>query len=196
MAASDAQDAKEWNKNAEIYAPFEAFTGQFTRAAAGILIEILKKEAEAGKEPLRIMDAAAGTGASTFALAKCLAEYCQATGKTAEVMATDFSEAMIKQLTTKLGTPSSEAGDVQATQVAIKQNVLKVSASIADAQDLNAFADSSLNAMTMSFGIMFPPSPGKVVKEIRRVLAPGGVAVICTWHYNAVALDLVPELAH
>mmetsp|Transcript_66592 Transcript_66592/g.124270 ORF Transcript_66592/g.124270 Transcript_66592/m.124270 type:complete len:307 (-) Transcript_66592:186-1106(-) len=196
MAASDAQDAKEWNKSAEIYAPFEAFTAQFTRAAAGILMEHLKSNVSAGKNSIRIMDAAAGTGASTFALAKCLAEYCQSTGQTAEVLATDFSEAMIKQLTAKLETPTSEPGDVQATQAAVKQNLLKVSASIADAQDLSAFADESLGAMTMSFGIMFPPSPTKVVKEIRRVLAPGGVAVICTWHYNALAIDLVPELAH
>lgn len=182
--------ASGWNKSAEAYRPFEVYTAQFTVAAAEGLPDFL-----GSKDGISVMDVAAGTGASTFALCQRLAKHCRANKTTAQVVATDFSEAMLKSLMEKLNASDPEE-EVKSTQVAIKEGLLSVSAKVADAQDLSAFADESLDAITCTFGIMFPPSPSKVVREFWRLLKPGGVVITTTWHYNNMVSDTLSDLAH
>ena len=172
-----------WNKSAEAYRPFEAFTKQFSTAAVDELREA----------PERLMDVAAGTGASTFAVCEKLATLCE--GKCTEVVATDFSEDMLQALKKKL-TAEGESEDSKITRKAIEEGLLKVSAELADAQDLSKYEAESFDAVTCTFGIMFPPSPEKVVKEFWRLLKPGGVAITTTWHYNNSVAEILPDLAH
>eukprot|EP00439_Symbiodinium_sp_Y106_P036242 s3001_g4.t1 len=186
-----SESSESWNKASESYAPFEAYTGQFTRAAAGALPGLLPDTSGT----LQIMDVAAGTGASTFALCKTLSDHCKQKGSTAEVLATDFSDAMLKQLAEKLRTSSADP-EVKAPQAAEEAGLLKVTSQVADAQDLSAFAEGAFDAITCSFGIMFPPSPDKVVREFWRLLKPGGVAIVTTWHYNNIPESILSDLAH
>ena len=83
-----------------------------------------------------------------------------------------------------------------ATQAAVKEGLLQVSSQVADAQDLSAYEDGSFDVIVCTFGIMFPPSPEKVVREFWRLLKPGGVAVTTTWHYNNAVSDMLTDLAH
>lgn len=144
--------------------------------------------------PQRLMDVAAGTGASTFAVCEKLAKLCREGKRTAKVVATDFSEAMLQTLSQKLS--SEESSDSFATVKAIQEGLLQVSAELADAQDLSKYDAGSFDAVTCTFGIMFPPSPEKVVREFWRLLKPGGVAITTTWHYNNSVADILPDLAH
>ena len=178
-----------WDAASEAYAPFEAFTSQFTRAAATELPSFLP-----GGSGQRIMDVAAGTGASTFAMCKALAEHCRQEHSKVTVVATDLSEAMLKNLMGKFSAPSEDE-EVTATQAAAKEGILELSSQVADAQDLSAFADGSFSALTCAFGIMFPPSPEKAVREFWRLLKPGGAAIVTTWHYNNGPAEIMSDLA-
>ena len=186
---ADSKDS--WNSASEGYAPFEAFTGQFTRAACVELPDLLPETSDT----VRIMDVAAGTGASTFALGKQMSDHCRQARRTAAIVATDFSDVMLKTLMEKFNATAADS-EVAATQAAAKEGVLELTSQVADAQDLSAFADGTFSAITCTFGIMFPPSPEKVVREFWRLLMPGGVAVVTTWHYNNIPYDILPDIAH
>ncbi len=50
-----------------------------------------------------------------------------------------------------------------------------------DVHDLGIFTDGSFDAGTCSFALMFSPEPVRVLREVKRVLAPGGRAALCVW---------------
>jgi ubiquinone/menaquinone biosynthesis C-methylase UbiE len=47
------------------------------------------------------------------------------------------------------------------------------------------FADNSFDAVVSRFGVMFFPSPLAAVREILRVLKPGGKLAFAVWHFAA-----------
>ena len=47
------------------------------------------------------------------------------------------------------------------------------------------FPDNSFDAVVSRFGVMFFPSPLEAVREILRVLKPGGRLVFAVWHFAA-----------
>jgi ubiquinone/menaquinone biosynthesis C-methylase UbiE len=47
------------------------------------------------------------------------------------------------------------------------------------------FPENSFDAVVSRFGVMFFPSPLEAVREILRVLRPGGRLVFAVWHYAA-----------
>jgi demethylmenaquinone methyltransferase/2-methoxy-6-polyprenyl-1,4-benzoquinol methylase len=98
----------------------------------------------------RILDLAAGTGASSVALAR----------SGAEVVAADFSPGMIAE---------------GARRYAQLPNLTFVEA---DATDL-PFADGEFDTVTMSFGLRNVNEPKKALRELRRVTKPGGRIVVC-----------------
>ncbi len=72
----------------------------------------------------------------------------------------------------------------------------------ADAQAL-PFPDASFDAVACAFGLMFPPDKHAVIREMRRVVRPGGKVVLSVWDsletnpaskllYD-MAMALVPE---
>ena len=57
----------------------------------------------------------------------------------------------------------------------------KVRAEVRDASDLSAYTDSSFDAAFCIFGLMMLPDKEKAVRELHRVVKPGGRVVVATW---------------
>ncbi|WP_447590733.1 class I SAM-dependent methyltransferase [Microbacterium lacticum] len=102
----------------------------------------------------RILDLAAGTGASSVALAR----------SGAEVVAGDFSPGMIAEGRRRHG------------------HVPNVTFVEADAMAL-PFGDGEFDAVTISFGLRNVNDPKKALAEMLRVTAPGGRIVICEFSH-------------
>ncbi|QEW04103.1 demethylmenaquinone methyltransferase [Microbacterium lushaniae] len=102
----------------------------------------------------RILDLAAGTGASSVSLAR----------SGAEVIAADFSPGMIAEGRRRHG------------------DIPNLSFVQADATDL-PFDDAEFDAVTMSFGLRNVNDPRAALRELRRVTKPGGRIVICEFSH-------------
>ena len=61
------------------------------------------------------------------------------------------------------------------------QGVTNLTAQVADAQNLQDFADATFSVVTCSYGLFFMPEATKAVKEAHRVLQPGGLFVATVW---------------
>lgn len=103
----------------------------------------------------RVIDVAAGTGNFAFAAAR----------RGADVLATDFAPAMIELL----GARATERG-----------LGARVRAAVMDGQALEV-PDASFDVAASIFGLLFFPDHDRGIRELARVLVPGGRAVISTW---------------
>jgi len=101
----------------------------------------------------RVLDVAAGPGTLSFLAAR----------SGARVTAIDFSPAMIEKLRER----------AFADRVAIESHV-------GDGQAL-PFADASFDGAFSMFGLMFFPDRILGLRELLRMLVPGGVAVVSSW---------------
>jgi demethylmenaquinone methyltransferase / 2-methoxy-6-polyprenyl-1,4-benzoquinol methylase len=108
----------------------------------------------------RILDLAAGTGASSVALAR----------SGAEVIAADFSPGMIAEGERRHGAGSPGGG------------IRNLSFVQADATDL-PFADGEFDTVTMSFGLRNVNDPKRALRELHRVTKSGGRLVICEFSH-------------
>jgi ubiquinone/menaquinone biosynthesis C-methylase UbiE len=102
----------------------------------------------------RVLDVAAGPG--TLALLAATSAH--------SVAALDFSSDMITLL----------------EQRARQAGVVNVTARVGDGQAL-PYADGSFDAAFSMFGLIFFPDRMQGLKELKRVLSPGGVAVVSSW---------------
>ncbi|WP_345803428.1 class I SAM-dependent methyltransferase [Microbacterium sp. AZCO] len=102
----------------------------------------------------RILDLAAGTGASSVSLAR----------SGAEVVAADFSPGMIAEGRRRHG------------------GIPNLSFVEADATAL-PFGDDEFDAVTMSFGLRNVNEPKKALSELLRVTKPGGRLVVCEFSH-------------
>jgi demethylmenaquinone methyltransferase / 2-methoxy-6-polyprenyl-1,4-benzoquinol methylase len=102
----------------------------------------------------RILDLAAGTGASSVSLAR----------SGAEVVAADFSPGMIAEGRRR------------------HHSIPNLTFVEADATDL-PFADDEFDAVTMSFGLRNVNEPKKALGELLRVTKPGGRIVVCEFSH-------------
>ena len=103
----------------------------------------------------RILDVACGTGDSTIAVAR-------AAGEGSEVIGVDISEGMMSLVQGK----AEKAGVADRIQL-----------QVADGEDL-PFEEGSFDRVTCAFGIRNFEHKEKGLEEFRRVLKPGGKAVI------------------
>ena len=99
-----------------------------------------------------VLECACGTGA----IASAIAPAC------AHVVATDFSEGMLKQARKKLA---------RFPHVVVEQ---------ADITDLH-YADDSFDAVVAGNVIHLLPEPGDALKELKRVTRPGGTIIVPTY---------------
>lgn len=99
-----------------------------------------------------VLECACGTGAITAAIAPACAR----------VVATDFSEGMLKQARKKLA---------RFPHVVVEQ---------ADITDLH-YADDSFDAVVAGNVIHLLPEPGDALKELKRVVRPGGTIIVPTY---------------
>jgi ubiquinone/menaquinone biosynthesis C-methylase UbiE len=103
-----------------------------------------------------VLDIACGTGLVTFPAA-------QAIGVTGRIVATDLSEEMIKAI----AAAAAERG--------VRGEFLRQ-----DAEQLD-FPDATFDAALCGLGLMYVPDAQRAVREMHRVLRPGGRAVAAVW---------------
>ena len=99
-----------------------------------------------------VLECACGTGTITAAIAPACAR----------VVATDYSEGMLKQARKKLA---------RFPHVVVEQ---------ADITDLH-YADDSFDAVVAANVIHLLPEPGDALKELKRVTRPGGTIIVPTY---------------
>ncbi len=118
------------------------------------LWRVATTRAVAPKPGQRILDLAAGTGASSVSLAR----------SGADVVAGDFSAGMIAEGRRRHG------------------DVSNLEFTLSDATAL-PFEDDTFDAVTISFGLRNVNDPKKALAEMLRVTAPGGRLVICEFSH-------------
>jgi demethylmenaquinone methyltransferase/2-methoxy-6-polyprenyl-1,4-benzoquinol methylase len=163
--ASDPSDHEP--NRADLHKDPSRVSGMFDQVAAGYdrtntvlsmgndrLWRAATTRAVAPRQGERILDLAAGTGASSVALA----------GRGADVVAADFSPGMIAEGRRRHG------------------GIRNLSFVQADATDL-PFGDDEFDAATMSFGLRNVNEPKKALRELLRVTRPGGRLVICEFSH-------------
>ncbi|MFL5806936.1 MAG: class I SAM-dependent methyltransferase [Roseiflexaceae bacterium] len=102
----------------------------------------------------QVLDVAAGTGVFTLAAAR----------RGAAVLATDFAAGMLDRI----------------AQTCAAEGLSAVTTAIMDGQALTV-ADSSFDIAASLFGLMFFPDHDRGLRELLRVLKPGGQALVATW---------------
>lgn len=125
----------------------------------------------------RVLEVAAGTGRVTRHLLAAMAPGTQ-------LVATDLNEPMLEHARTLFGEDS------------------RLVWKIADAQELPV-SEATFDAVVCQFGIMFVPDKPRALREMKRVLRPGGTLLLDTWHdlaqnrasgmLHELALELFPD---
>ncbi len=109
----------------------------------------------------QVLDIACGTGLVSF-------EAARAVGPTGRVLGVDLSERMI----------------VAAERRASGMNSSNCSFLRMDAERL-AVADASFDVVLCALGLMYMPDPGQALREMSRVLRPGGRLCLAVWGERA-----------
>lgn len=104
-----------------------------------------------------VLDIACGSGLVTFPVAK-------AVGPNGKVTATDISESMLEI----------------ARDLAEEQKLHNISFQQMNAEKLS-FKNDQFNVVLCSLGLMYLPDPLQTIREMYRVLKPGGRAVALVW---------------
>ncbi|MEO0822647.1 MAG: methyltransferase domain-containing protein, partial [Pseudomonadota bacterium] len=106
----------------------------------------------------RVLDLACGTGLVSIPLA-------EAVGPAGRVLATDLSERMVEAV----------------GAAARRRGLTQLEALRADAEEIAAVPDASLDLVTCAFGLMYVPHPERAMAEALRVLKPSGRVVFAVW---------------
>ena len=109
----------------------------------------------------RVLDIACGTGLVTFPAAR-------AVGVSGEVLGTDISDRMVEAA-------REEAGRLGLSQATFARM---------DAEELR-LPDAGFDAALCALGLMYVPEPLVALREMLRVLKPGGRAVVAVWGARA-----------
>jgi len=150
------------------------FTGSipelYDRHMGPVLFEPYAKELAQRVPPsaVRILELAAGTGRLTRHLLAALPPAGQ-------LVVTDLNPLMLDEAKKRV------AHDPRITWQA------------ADMQAL-PFPDNSVNAVVCQFGLMFVPDKVLALREMKRVMSPGGILLVATW--NDISENPASEMLH
>ena len=109
----------------------------------------------------RVLDVACGTGLVSFAAAR-------AVGLAGRVLGVDLSGGMVDA----------------AGQRAVQRGVPNATFARMDAETL-VLPDASFDVVLCALGLMYVPEPEQALREMRRVLRPGGRLVVAVWGERA-----------
>jgi ubiquinone/menaquinone biosynthesis C-methylase UbiE len=109
----------------------------------------------------RVLDVACGTGLITFRSAEHV-------GPNGRVVATDISEQMVEHI--RRAAAARRLGNVTARRSHAEES---------------AFDAASFDAVLCGLGLMYTPQPLVALREMNRVLRPGGRAVVAVWGARA-----------
>jgi len=139
--------ARQWDRAADGWNRHGALIRNWLRTATDAMLQM------ANLQPgMRVLDVAAGAGDQTLDIAERV-------GAAGSVVAVDVSPAILRL----------------AQDHARRANHAQVKFRVADGQAL-PFDDASFDAAVCRLGLMFFPHPGRGVREMARVLRPGGWA--------------------
>lgn len=130
---------------------YERFWAEQLRPAQDLLLALAAIRPEE-----RVIELACGTGLVTFRIADQL-------GNAGRLVATDISEKMVEVV--RAGAARSGA---------------RVGVQRMDAEALD-FADGSFDVALCALGLMYCPDPLAAIREMHRVLSPGGRAAAAVW---------------
>lgn len=105
----------------------------------------------------KVLETSCGTGLVTFRVAREI-------GDDGKIIATDLSEKMVEM----------------AEQNAVKQGLSNITFRRMDAEALD-LEDNQFDAALCGLGLMYFPDPVQGLKEMYRVLKPGGRSVVAIW---------------
>ncbi len=136
--------------------PWDLVSGAYVEEVAPLLARFAADALELVPLPIaaRVLDVAAGPGTLSFLAARA----------GAKVTAIDFAPEMIALLKRALA----------------KEPSLALEASVADGMAL-PFEDKSFDAAFSMFGLIFFPDRARGLRELARVLRPGGRALVGSW---------------
>eukprot|EP00056_Hartaetosiga_gracilis_P001632 m.46229 g.46229 ORF g.46229 m.46229 type:complete len:324 (+) comp10716_c0_seq2:182-1153(+) len=141
---------------------FEPFAIEATRLA----FEHVTKSVKTGND-VRVFEAACGTGRVTHHLLDTFSH-------ASDVVATDLSEGMLNVAKTVLSKKHPHATNL--------------TLNVADVCDL-PYPDNHFDVAVFQFGMMFVEDKPKAIRELSRILKPGGVLIMSTW--DAVERNLL-----
>ena len=137
----------------------EPYAQHWHALLAGVQAELLAQAAPQPGE--QVLDVACGTGVVSLALAA-------AVGPTGRVLGVDLSQGMVASATAR----AQDAGVAQAQFERMNAEVLALPA-------------ASFDLVIGGLGLMYLPDPDAALREMQRVLRPGGRAVLAVWGERA-----------
>ena len=170
---SPTQAASPWSSERRIAAMrrWHDFWNAAVRGTTKLFLDALPQ-----RPGLRVLDLASGSGEPAISLAAAI-------GPQGQVVATDISADI-------LGVAEESARRAGCTTIRYQVCVA----------ELLPFPESSFDALTCRFGVMFFTDAQKALRETRRVLRPGGPAIFLAWElaeqpYFAATIELVRKYA-
>ncbi len=133
----------------------DAYARHWHGPLAGVQGQVLAMAAPAAGEA--VLDLACGTGVVSVAAA-------DAVGAAGQVVGVDIADAMVQAA-------RQRAQGLRLGQARFERM---------DAEQLD-LPDASFDVVLCTLGLMYLPDPGAALRELRRVLRPGGRAVLAVW---------------
>lgn len=146
------QQKETWNKFSPGWKKWDDLTMDFLKPMGSEIIRLLKLKNDAV-----VLDVAAGTGEPGLTIASHL--------NGGKVISTDLAEGMLEA----------------AQENAKKRGIKNFETLVCDVSEL-PFKDNTFDAVSCRFGFMFFPDMELALKEIKKVLKPGGSIATAVWN--------------
>jgi len=146
------QQKETWNKFSPGWKKWDELTMNFLKPMGDEIIRLLHLKSDD-----IVLDIAAGTGEPGLTIASHL--------NGGKVISTDLAEGMLEV----------------AQENAKKRGIKNFETIVCDVSEL-PFADNTFNAISCRFGFMFFPDMQLAIKEMTRVLKPGGKIATAVWN--------------